>query len=69
MGGDATNLLIVELTLRISAIKSLMVKKGIFTESEFDAEIDEIQLKIKDMFTGSESLTSEFPTKNKPPSN
>jgi len=46
-----------------------MVKKGIFTESEFDAEIDEIQLKIKDMFTGSESLTSEFPTKNKPPSN
>lgn len=54
---DTTNLLLVELTLRISAIKSLMVKKGLFTEDEFEAEIESIQTKILDTFSSAEKLS------------
>lgn len=57
---DTTNLILVELTLRVSAIKSLLVKKGIFTDEEFDAEIEIIQAKVVDVFKGTDNLTSDI---------
>lgn len=43
---DITNLLLVELSLQVSAIKSILIKTGIATEKEILDEVKSIESKM-----------------------
>lgn len=65
----STNQLIVELTLQLTAIKLLMVKKGLFTDEEFELECKEVESKVAKLKGLFDDEAIKIPEKAKPPAN